>query len=101
MGKKVRINNLSEDTTVQDLRELFSTVGVIAHAKISREEESGLSRGYGFVEMETDDAARSAILSLNGQTLRGRQIRVGVVRPASKQQKRAERPSPARPRKHS
>jgi RNA recognition motif-containing protein len=83
MGKRLRINNLSDDTTVEDLKALFSGVGAIARARISKEEETGLSRGYGFVEMETDDAARSAIAALNGRTLKGREIRVGAVRSPS------------------
>lgn len=83
MSHKLRINNLSEDTTVEDLRTLFSQVGTIARAKISREKETGLSKGYGFVEMDTDDSARSAITALNKHHLKGREIRVGKVRPRS------------------
>lgn len=92
MGKRLRINNLSDDTTVEDLRALFSGVGVIARARISREEGTGQSRGYGFVEMESDEAARSAIASLNGRTLKGREIRVGAVRSPSSGSKPGARP---------
>ncbi len=96
MGKILRINNLSDDTTAGDLRTLFKGVGAIAGAKISREEETGVSRGYGFVKMETTDAARAAITTLNGRSLKGREIRVVAVRPPSGSNKPGERPRPAR-----
>lgn len=78
MSKILRINNLSEDTTVEDLRTLFKGVGVIA-AKISREKVTGASRGFGFVKIKSSDDARSAISSLNGHSLKGKSIRVVAV----------------------
>lgn len=81
MGKILRINNLSADTTVEDLRALFKGVGAIAGAKISRQEETGVSKGYGFVKMHTINAALSAISTLNGRSLKGREIRVVAARP--------------------
>ena len=81
MSHKLRINNLSDDTTEEDLRALFAGVGAILSARISREEATGQSRGYGFVRMATDEAARSAITALNGHMLKGQEIRVGKVRP--------------------
>jgi RNA recognition motif-containing protein len=81
MAKVLRINNLSDDTTVDDLKKLFGGVGSILGAKISRQEDTGVSKGYGFVKMESSDAARSAITTLNGQNLKGREIRVVAVRP--------------------
>jgi cold-inducible RNA-binding protein len=95
MGKILRINNLSNDTTAEDLRSLFRGVGSIAGAKISRHEETGISNGYGFVKMETIDAARSAISTLNGYTLKGREIRVIAVRSPSGRRKPGDRPRPA------
>jgi len=92
MGKILRINNLSDDTTAGDLRELFKGVGGVTGAKISREEETGVSKGYGFVKMETTDAARSAIVTLNGRSLKGRQIRVVAVRSPSETRKPGQPP---------
>jgi RNA recognition motif-containing protein len=94
MGKILRINNLSEDTTVDDLRTLFKGVGTISGAKISRQKETGMSKGYGFVKMESIAAARSAITTLNGHTLKGREIRVVAVRPSDKSQKPGTGPRP-------
>jgi RNA recognition motif-containing protein len=97
MGIKLRINNLSEDTTEEDLRTLFSGVGTIVSARISREEETGQSRGYGFVRMASADAAQSAISALNGHLLKGQTIRVGKVRPpADKSRRPGERREPRR-----
>lgn len=90
MGKILRINNLSDDTTAEDLRALFKGVGTIAGVKISRQEETGVSKGYGFVKMETVDAARSAIVALNGRTLKGREIRVLAARLPSRSRKPGE-----------
>ena len=80
MGKILRISNLSDDTTARDLRTLFEGVGTIAGAKISRQEETGESKGYGYVKMEDSHEARSAIATLNGRTLKGREIRVAAMR---------------------
>jgi cold-inducible RNA-binding protein len=87
MSKVLRINNLSDDTTVEDLRTLFGGLGSILRAKISTEEGTGVSKGYGFVKMESNDAARSAITTLNGRNLKGREIRVVAVRPPSESRK--------------
>ncbi len=95
MTRILRINNLSDDTTVDDLRTLFAGVGAIAGVKISRHEETGESRGFGFVKMKTIDAARSALNALNGRTLRGREIRVVVVRSAAGTRKPGEGRKPA------
>jgi RNA recognition motif-containing protein len=95
MGKILRINNLSDDTTVEDLRTLFKGMGVVAGAKISRQEETGLSKGYGFVKMESSDAARSAINTLNGRSLKGREIRIVAVRAPTRGRKPGDGPRPA------
>ena len=95
MTRILRINNLSDDTTVDDLRALFAAVGEIAGVKISRHEETGESRGFGFVKMKNKDAARSALSALNGRTLRGREIRVVVAHSAPGTRKPGEGRKPA------
>lgn len=80
MGRILRISNLSDDTTAKDLRTLFEGVGTIAGAKISRQKETGTSKGYGYVKMEDSSEARSALSTLNGHSLKGREIRVAPVR---------------------
>lgn len=95
MTRILRINNLSDDTTVDDLRALFASVGTIAGVKISRHEETGKPRGFGFVKMMSTVDARSAIRTLNGRTLRGREIQVVVVRSAPGTRKPGEGRKPA------
>ena len=87
MSKILRINNLTNDTTVEDLRMLFKGVEVIA-AKISREKVTGVSRGFGFVKIKSSDAARSAISTLNGRSLNGQAVRVVAVPSPSKDKRK-------------
>jgi RNA recognition motif-containing protein len=76
MGKKIYVGNLSYNTSDQALRDLFAAYGNVASAKIITDRDSGVSKGFGFVEMDSDDAARSAIAGTNGVDLDGRQIKV-------------------------
>lgn len=76
MGKKIYIGNLSYDTSDASLADLFSAHGKVVSAKTIVDRDSGRSKGFAFVEMETEDAARSAISALNGMDLDGRQIKV-------------------------
>ena len=76
MGKKLYVGNLSFNTSEDGLRTLFSSFGTVASAKIITDRDSGSSRGFGFVEMETEEAASTAIAATNGTDLDGRQIKV-------------------------
>ena len=76
MGKKLYVGNLSYNTTEDSLRNLFASFGSVASAKIIFDRETGNSKGFGFIEMNTDDEANAAINGTNGQELDGRQIRV-------------------------
>jgi RNA recognition motif-containing protein len=76
MAKKLYVGNLSYNTTEDGLRNLFSAYGTVASAKIIFDRESGNSKGFGFVEMSSDEEAKNAIAGTNGQDLEGRQIRV-------------------------
>jgi cold-inducible RNA-binding protein len=89
MGKKLFVGNLSFDTTDQDLRGFFTTVGKCVSATVLMDRATGRSRGFGFVEMESDDEALRAITQLNDQELQGRRISVSEAR---------ERGAPAPPR---
>jgi RNA recognition motif-containing protein len=76
MAKKLYVGNLSYNTTEDGLRNLFSGFGNVVSAKIILDRESGNSKGFGFIEMSSDEEANAAIEGTNGRELDGRQIRV-------------------------
>lgn len=76
MGNKVYVGNLSFNTNESILRSAFEAFGTVTSAKIITDRDSGNSKGFAFVEMSNDDEAQSAISSLNGSDLDGRQIKV-------------------------
>lgn len=84
MGKKLFIGNLSYNTTEDTLREKLSTFGEVVSLKIIMDRFSGRSKGFGFVEMATDEAGDQAISELNGQDLDGREIVVREDEPQMK-----------------
>ena len=81
MAKNLYVGNLSYDTTEASLRAAFEAHGEVATVNIITDRETGRPRGFGFVEMATDEAAASAVEGLNGQMLDGRQIKVAEARP--------------------
>jgi len=76
MAKKLYVGNLSYNTTEDGLRTLFSDFGSVASAKIVMDRETGNSKGFGFIEMGTDEEASAAIAGTNGREYDGRQLRV-------------------------
>jgi RNA recognition motif-containing protein len=85
MAKKLYVGNLSNDVTEEDLKTHFSSLGNVASATIIRDKLTGMGKGFGFVEMETDEAAREAIGKLSGSSLRGKTIVVNEARPRKDQ----------------
>jgi len=79
MGKKLYVGNLSYNTTEGSLQSYFSQFGTVAQVKVIFDRESGNSKGFGFVEMATDEDANAAIAGANGQEFEGRQLRVNVA----------------------
>lgn len=79
--KKLFVGGLSYDTTDESLREFFSQAGNVESAAVIKDRMSGRSKGFGFVEMASEDEADKAINTLNGQSLDGREISVNVARP--------------------
>ena len=76
MAKKLYVGNLSYSSTEDSLRNLFSGFGSVASVKIIFDRETGNSKGFGFIEMNTEEEATAAIAGTNGQEFEGRQLRV-------------------------
>jgi len=81
MAKKLYVGNLSYDTNEAKLRELFEAHGEVTSINVITDRYTGRSRGFAFVEMATDDAAKKAITALDGQLVDGRQLKVAEARP--------------------
>ncbi|OGM56297.1 RNA-binding protein [Candidatus Woesebacteria bacterium RIFCSPHIGHO2_12_FULL_46_16] len=81
MAAKLFIGNLEYSVTSDELRELFSQAGTVVDAVVISDKMSGRSRGFGFVEMSSDDEAKAAVEKLNGADLKGRKINVNEARP--------------------
>ena len=81
MGMKLYVGNLSYNVTSQGLEELFSEFGAVRSAQVIQDRDTGRSKGFGFVEMENDDEARSAIKSLNEKDHEGRPLTVNEAKP--------------------
>lgn len=81
MGNKLYVGNLSFRVTSEDLQEHFATAGAVSSANVVMDRETGRSRGFGFVEMATDDDANNAIAQFNGQDYDGRNMVVNEARP--------------------
>jgi cold-inducible RNA-binding protein len=80
MATNIFVGNLPFTTSSPELEELFSSYGAVSRAQVITDRDTGRSRGFGFVEMDDDDAARQAIESLDGSDMGGRQIKVNVAR---------------------
>ena len=81
MGTKLYVGNLSFKSTEEDLVELFSQAGEAKSVKIITDAYSGQSRGFGFVEMGTDEEAQKAVEMFNGKDYLGRALTVNEARP--------------------
>ena len=81
MGKKLYVGNLSFDTTDSTLQEMFSAHGTVDSAQIIQDRDTGRSKGFGFVEMEDDNAANDAIKGLNDTQHEGRPLTVNEAKP--------------------
>lgn len=81
MAKKLYVGNLPFETSDQDLGDLFATVGTVESVNLMRDNATGRARGFGFVEMATDEDAQNAIDKLNNHNLGGRNLTVNEARP--------------------
>jgi RNA recognition motif-containing protein len=81
MGRRLYVGNLPYKATDEELTALFSTVGDVASARVMRDMATGRARGFGFVEMTTDEAAAKAIERLHQHQMDGRAIVVNEAQP--------------------
>ncbi len=81
MATNLFVGSLAYSVTDDQLRDFFAAAGTVTSAKVITDRDSGRSRGYGFVEMGSDDEAKKAIEELNGKELEGRPIAVSEARP--------------------
>jgi RNA recognition motif-containing protein len=80
MGKRIYVGNLPWSITSASLSEMFGAHGKVRSAEVVSDRETGRSRGFGFVEMESDDAGQRAIEALNGYEIEGRALTVNEAR---------------------
>src|SRR4028118_2149860 len=86
MGSKLYVGNLSYDTTSSDLEQLFGQYGAVQSAEVIQDRDTGRSKGFGFVQMGSDEEAQAAISALSGQEHGGRALTGNEAKP------RAHRP---------
>jgi RNA recognition motif-containing protein len=81
MGKKLYVGNLTFGVADSELQQLFAAHGSVVSAQVIMDRDTGRSKGFGFVEMGTDQEAQAAIQALNGQEVNGRALTVNEARP--------------------
>jgi cold-inducible RNA-binding protein len=81
MGKRLYVGNLSFSLKDDDLQQLFSTSGTVVSAQVIMDRSIGRSKGFGFVEMNSDEEAQAAIAAMNGKEVEGRPLTVNEARP--------------------
>ena len=81
MGKKLYVGNLSYNMGDSELQELFAACGTVLSAKVITDRDTGRSKGFGFVEMDSDEVAGAAISALNGKEVDGRALTVNEAKP--------------------
>ncbi len=81
MGKKLYVGNLSYSVDSSELQTMFAAHGTVQSAEVISDRETGRSKGFGFVEMSTDEEAQKAIAALNGQDNNGRALTVNEAKP--------------------
>src|SRR5438105_13385056 len=81
MGKKLYVGNLAYGVSDSDLQQMFGPHGTVTSAQVIMDRDTGRSKGFGFVEMSSDQEAQAAIAALNGQQVDGRALTVNEARP--------------------
>src|ERR1051325_3859018 len=81
MSMKLYVGNLAFQTSSDDLQQLFSQAGTVESASVVEDRETGRSRGFGFVEMASNEEGKAAIEQFNGKEVNGRNLNVNEARP--------------------
>ncbi len=81
MGKKLYVGNMSFDVDSSSLEQMFAAHGTVESAQVISDRATGQSKGFGFVEMSTDEEAEAAIAALDGQDHGGRALKVNIAKP--------------------
>ncbi len=81
MGKRLYVGNLGYTVTSADLEQMFAPHGTVQSAQVCEDRDAGRSKGFGFVEMGTEEEANKAITALNGQDHGGRALTVNEAKP--------------------
>jgi cold-inducible RNA-binding protein len=81
MGKKLYVGNLAYSVTDGDLEQMFQAHGTVQSAQVIMDRDTGRSKGFGFVEMGSDQEAQAAIAAMNGKEIEGRALTVNEARP--------------------
>src|SRR5256884_7872762 len=81
MGKKLYVGNLAYGVTDSVLEQMFAAHGTVESAQVIMDRDTGRSKGFGFVEMKSDQEAQAAITGLNGKDVEGRALTVNEARP--------------------
>jgi RNA recognition motif-containing protein len=88
MGKKLYVGSISFDATEESLRDLFSSIGEVESVKVITDRDTGRSKGFGFIEMSSEEDAKKAIEQLNGKTFMERVLIVNEARPQQQRERR-------------
>jgi len=83
----IYVGNLSYDTTGETIKRAFESFGEVTSARVIKDKYTGQSRGFGFVEMSVQTQAQTAIESLNGKELQGKEMSVSEARPRNRGEK--------------
>jgi len=89
MSTKLFVGSLSYGVNDDQLKDAFAAAGTVVSAKVIIDRETGRSKGFGFVEMSSDDEAKRAIDMLNGKEIEGRAVAVSEARPQENRERRS------------
>jgi cold-inducible RNA-binding protein len=88
MANKIFVGSLAYTATDDDLQQFFADAGTVVSAKVIMDRDTNRSKGFGFVEMSSDEEAKAAIDSLNGKDLAGRPVALSEARPQAPRENR-------------